>query len=93
MAAALQTNIYQSRQVMRDNAPSAIMPKQRGQIMQRYSNDPRWITAKYLGTDINGRTFQRGERIFYYPLGKRIVSGEAAEQASRDFEAACFDER
>lgn len=60
--------------------------------MARYSQDPRWIIARYAGKDTNGRAFTKGERVFYYPNGKKIVSGEAAEQASRDFDAAAFDE-
>ena len=35
---------------------------------------------------------KRGDRVFYYPLTKTILAGEAAEQASADFEAASFDE-
>lgn len=59
----------------------------------RYSRDPDWMNARYAGTDINGRKFTKGERIFVYPYpSHRIISGEAAEQASRDFEAARFDE-
>lgn len=60
--------------------------------MARYSNDPRWINAKYAGTDRNGRQFSRGERVLYYPLTKAILSGEPAAQAMRDFEAAMADE-
>jgi hypothetical protein len=60
--------------------------------MKRYNNDPCWITAKWPGKDANGLAFSRGERVFYYPLTKTILAGEAAKQASADFEAACFDE-
>lgn len=60
--------------------------------MKHYSNDPRWISAKYAGTDINGRAFAKGERVFYYPSTRTIVSGAAAEQASREFESAAMDE-
>ena len=55
--------------------------------------DPYWITARYAGTDAKGRSFKQGERVFYYPNSpKQVLSGEHAEQASRDFEAACQDE-
>jgi hypothetical protein len=60
--------------------------------MARYSLDPRWIVAKYAGADRDGRPFQKGARVFYYPATKTILAGEAAEQAARDFEAACQDE-
>lgn len=58
----------------------------------RYSNDPRWINTKYAGTDRNGLQFARGARVLYYPLTRSILSGEAAEQAMRDFDAAMADE-
>jgi hypothetical protein len=57
-----------------------------------YRNDPRWIVAKYAGKDRNGVPFAKGDRVFYYPSTKTMLAGEAAEQAARDFEAACFDE-
>lgn len=55
-------------------------------------NDPRWITAKFASKDRNGLFFAKGERVFYYPLTKTVLAGEAAEQAARDFEAARSDE-
>ena len=60
--------------------------------MARYSYDPRWITAKYAGTDTHGTKFGKGDRVYYYPRTKQIVAGETAEQADRDFQAAVFDE-
>ena len=60
--------------------------------MRRYSNDPRWIKAKYPGTDINGRQFGRGEMVLFYPLNKRIISGEQAQTAFAEFANAAFDE-
>lgn len=59
--------------------------------MPSYSRDPRWITLKYPAT-IDGKSVPAGTRVFYYPLGKRMLTGERAEQAARDFEAARFDE-
>jgi hypothetical protein len=61
-------------------------------MMTRYAKDPRWLTARWDGTDANGRAFKKGERIFYYPNGRSTLSGEAAEQAARDFEAEAQDE-
>ena len=60
--------------------------------MKHYSNDPRWITAKFDSLDANGNAVKKGDRIFYYPLTKTVLTGEKAEQAARDFEAAAFDE-
>jgi len=60
--------------------------------MPTYRNDPRWITTKFPGKDKNGVPFKRGDRVFYYPMTKTILAGDAAEQASADFEAASFDE-
>ena len=61
--------------------------------MTRYSNDPRWLVTKYPGVDIHGATIAKGTRVFYYPLGKRMLQGEDAAQAARDFDAAMMDER
>jgi hypothetical protein len=58
----------------------------------RYRDDPFWMNAKFPGKDFYGVGFNRGARIFYYPRTKKIFTGEAAEQASRDFEAAKMDE-
>lgn len=58
----------------------------------RYRNDPYWITAKYPGVDAKGRAFKKGEKIFYYPLTKTILSGGEAEDAAYDFNAAAMDE-
>lgn len=58
----------------------------------RYSNDPYWMVAKYPGQDKNGKPFRRGDRVFYYPLTKTILTGPEAEKASREFDSAAFDE-
>lgn len=60
--------------------------------MPRYSGDPYWTTAKFNSTDQAGRPVKRGDRIFYYPRTKTVLTGEAAEKASREFEAAAADE-
>lgn len=60
--------------------------------MPQYRDDPRWMTARYPGTDANGQPFKAGDEVFYYPRTKKFYTGEAAQQASRDFAAACFDE-
>jgi hypothetical protein len=50
------------------------------------------MTAKYPGRDHKGNPFKKGERVFYYPRTKSFLTGEDAEQASRDFDSAKFDE-
>jgi hypothetical protein len=61
-------------------------------IAMPYAKDPRFIIAKFAGTDTNGQAFGKGARVFYYPSTKTIIAGEAAAQAARDFEAAKSDE-
>lgn len=58
----------------------------------RYSNDPYWLIAKYPGKDKNGKPFKKGDRVFYYPLTKTILTGEEAEKAARDFNSHAFDD-
>ena len=48
-----------------------------------HRSDARWIIAKSNGTDAHGRKFGKGERVFFYPALREIVSGERAEQAAR----------
>lgn len=57
-----------------------------------YSGDPYWTTAKFNSTDANGNTVTKGMRIFYYPRTKTVLTGEKAEQASREFQSAAADE-
>ena len=52
-----------------------------------YRIDARWIIAKYPGTDAHGRRFGKGERVFYYPALREIISGERAQQASRKLQS------
>lgn len=58
----------------------------------RYRDDPRWMEARYAGVDSDGNPFSKGTRVFYYPNSRTFLTGEKAEQASRDFAAARFDE-
>jgi hypothetical protein len=71
---------------------NALKAQTRGKTAARYRNDPYWMTAKYPGKDKNGKPFRAGERVFYYPIGKVILTGKEAEAASQDFDAARFDE-
>jgi len=60
--------------------------------MARYAQDPYWTTARFNSTDHNGNPVKKGDRIFYYPKGKVVLTGEAAEKASAEFQSAAFDE-
>lgn len=60
--------------------------------MPRYTNDPRWITARYAGIAQDGTPFHAGDQVFYYPSSRTFLVGEAAQQAARDFAAAVQDE-
>lgn len=57
--------------------------------------DPYWLTARFTGT-CAGRTcdhpIRKGDRIFYYPNGRKAYVGPCAEAAAADFDSAAFDE-
>jgi len=57
-----------------------------------YSGDPRWITAKYAGVDAKGRPFKKGDRVLYFPNGKKFYTGPEAEKAWLEFLSAKGDE-
>ena len=57
------------------------------------NKDPFLMKSKYAGTDVNGRPFKKGEEVMYYPIGKRILSGEAKDKAWREFQSQVADER
>ena len=63
--------------------------------MTRYSLDPRWLTAKFASKCAKcAAPIAKGSEIFYYPNGKTAY-GKAcgcADECSRDFESAAFDE-
>jgi len=49
--------------------------------------DPLWITAKYHGKCSKcGTPFQRGDRVFYYPISRKIYAGDCAQRAADDFD-------
>jgi hypothetical protein len=55
--------------------------------------DPYWTTARFDGRDADGNTVRKGDRIFYYPATRSVLTGAKAEQAARDSSAAVDDER
>lgn len=56
------------------------------------NGDPYWTTAKFDSTDADGNRVRKGDRIFYFPRGRKVFTGESAERESRAFEAARCDE-
>jgi DNA-binding ferritin-like protein len=82
-ANAHETALYLLRQRNRPKAASA---------KTAAYGDPYWMTAKYPGRDNKGNPFKKGERVFYYPRTKTILTGPEAEKASLEFAAAKFDE-
>lgn len=61
--------------------------------MAQYRNDPRWLPARFAGKCAKcGEAFERGRMIFYYPNGKRALSGACAIAAADEFDAAKADE-
>lgn len=59
-----------------------------------YSRDPFWLTTKYSGECKQcHRPIARGEKAFYYPIGKRLLcDGPCGQAASADFEMGKADE-
>ena len=57
-----------------------------------YSRDPYWLNAKFASKCKCGCQINKGDRIFYYPLTKTALCPKCSEKASREFEAARFDE-
>ena len=60
----------------------------------RYAKDPYWLTLKYDQVVFGNpdTVIPKGTRVFYYPNTKTMLTGDKAEQAARDFEAARQDE-
>ena len=58
----------------------------------RYQSDPYWTVARFDGIDTKGNPIRKGDAIFYYPRTHSVYAGAAATEASRDFDAAAFDE-
>jgi hypothetical protein len=54
--------------------------------------DPYWTTARFDSSDADGNAVKKGDRIFYYPDSKTVLTGAAAEKAAAEFNAAKQDE-
>ena len=46
-----------------------------------YSGDPRWMTARYDGTDDQGNRVRKGDEVLYWPRTKKMMTGQRAEDA------------
>jgi len=57
-----------------------------------YARDPHWIIARFAGLDANQFPYKKGDRVFYFPAGKRIYAGAAGLDAARRFESERADE-
>jgi hypothetical protein len=64
-------------------------------VRRSYARDPHWLEARYASPCACGNTahqIKRGDRVFYYPIGRRAYTGACAESASNDFLSAAGDE-
>lgn len=82
LANSHETNLYLLRQNLRTASQKVTAAR----------GDPYWMEAKFPGRDAKGNPFKKGDRVFYYPLTKTFLTGPEAQQASRDMDAARFDE-
>ena len=53
-----------------------------------YSNSPRWIRAKYHGRCYCGKEIVPGDRVMYYPIGKKV----ACQHCGRETEFRITDD-
>lgn len=60
--------------------------------MSQYAGDPRWMTARFNSTCQCNAQMRKGERIFYYPNGRKALCSKCGEKASAEFESAKADE-
>ncbi len=51
------------------------------------------MTARFPGKCAKtGAEIKKGDRVFYYPNGRQMFAGDAAEAAAADFAACAADE-
>ena len=46
-----------------------------------YGGDPRWMTARYDGTDDQGNRVRKGDEVLYWPSTKTMMTGQRAKDA------------
>ena len=61
-------------------------------MASHYKGDPYWTTARFNSTDKNGKPVKKGDRIFYYPQTRTVLTGTEADAASAEFSASVADE-
>lgn len=60
-----------------------------------YRGDPYWLDARFASACACGNPdhhIRKGDRIFYYPKGKKAFVGPCADANARDFESCVADE-
>lgn len=61
--------------------------------MRRYHNDPKWITARFASRcDQCGAEIKKGDRLYWFPRGKRGYCETHGQEHAARFEAEAFDE-
>lgn len=61
--------------------------------MNRYTNDPRQVTAKYSSLCSRCKMkLQRGIPIYYWPLSKEVLCMSCGEEPFRQFLTSAADE-
>jgi len=59
------------------------------------ARDPYWLNARFDGVCANPscpNPIKQGDRIFYYPNGRKALCPSCSDAAGREFEAAKQDE-
>lgn len=59
--------------------------------MKRYKNDPRIITAKF-GKCVNCHKEVKGQKVYYWPSGKKVYCESCGESEYLHFLSAVHDE-
>jgi len=61
--------------------------------MPRYAGDPRSLEAKYPGTCCTcGKAIRKGERIAYWPNGRKVYCWPCGEQPLREAQSEMAQE-
>ncbi len=58
-----------------------------------YSNDPRWIKAKFNSAcNTCQKSIKKGEELLYYPIGKKVFCDTCGEKEYNFFISSAQDE-
>ena len=67
--------------------------KKKKAFRQYYKNDPRWIAARYDSTCADcGKKVGKGDKILYWPKGKKVYCKDCGEGRYAEFRALADDE-